>query len=199
MAVSKVSSNEIQALRNNSLVINNCPVSKKAKQAKPETRYVDKFSDKKIAEFFAPYGYIEHQRHDDDGTILVLCDDCQIIFDDFTVLAEGLENSLLASSYGVFTRFAELCEEANITPSQAISDRLEDEVFNPMPYYVERKKAFTQNNLNRIANDQFYCKLLKASVEKQKHRENLASLNKTYGSSDPEQIADTLARLNPNK
>lgn len=199
MAVSRVSASEIQMLRKNNVVVSNYPVAKQPKQPKPETRYVDKFSDKKIAEFFAPYGYIEHERSEDGGTILVLCNDCQIIFDDFTVMAEPIDNLFLLPELNFFGGFAELCEQANITPSQAIADRLEDEIFNPMPYYVERKKAFTQNNLNRIANHQIHGKLLKASVEKQKHRENLASLNKTYGSSDPERIADTLARLNPNK
>ena len=199
MAVSRVSASEIQMLRENNVIVNNYPVSKQAKQAKPETRYVDKFSDKKIAKFFAPYGYIGHERHENDGSIRVFCNDCQIIFDDFTVMAEGIDNLFLLPELNFFGGFTELCEQANITPSQAISDRLEEEVFNPMPYYVERKKAFTQNNLNRIAHHQIHGKLLKASVEKQKHRENLASLNKTYGSSDPERIADTLARLNPNK
>ena len=199
MAVSRVSASEIQQLRENNVVVNNYPAAKKHKQIQPETRYVDKFSDKKIAEFFAPYGYIEHERSADGGTILVLCNDCQIIFDDFTVMAEGIDNLFLLPELNFFNGFTELCQQANITPSQAISDRLEEEVFNQMPYYVERKKKFNENNLNRIAHNQIHGKLLKASVEKQKHRENLAYLGKTYGSSDPERIADTLARLNPNK
>lgn len=198
MAVSRVTAQEIEMLRGNNVVVAN-PVVKHPKQHKDEIRYVDMFKDSKIAEFFAPYGYIEHERSEDGGTILVICNDCQIIFDDFSVMAEGIDNLFLLPELNFFGGFAELCEQANITPSQAIADRLEKEVFNPMPYYVERKKAFTQNNLNRIANHQIHGKLLKASVEKQKHRENLASLNKTYGSSDPERIADTLARLNPNK
>ena len=198
MAVSKVSASEIEQLRGNNVVINS-PVAKKPKTDKQEIRYVDKFSDKKIAEFFAPYGYIEHERSQDGGTILVICNDCQIIFDDFTVMAEGIDNLFLLPELNFFGGFTELCQQANTTPSQAISDRLEEEVFNPMPYYVDRKKKFNENNLNRIAHNQVYGKLLKASVKKQKHRENLASLNKTYGSSDPERIADTLARLNPNQ
>lgn len=198
MAVSKVSASEIEQLRGNNVVINS-PVAKKPKTDKQESRYVDKFSDKKIAEFFAPYGYIEHERSQDGGTILVICNDCQIIFDDFTVMAEGIDNLFLLPELNFFNGFSELCQQANITPSQAISDRLEEEVFNPMPYYVERKQAFTKNNLKRIAHNQLYGKLLKASVAKQIHRETLASLNKTYGSSDPVQIADTLARFNTNK
>ena len=198
MAVSKVSASEIEQLRGNNVVINS-PVAKKPKTDKQEIRYVDKFSDKKIAEFFAPYGYIEHERSEDGSMVWVRCFTCDIIFNDFTVMAEP-KTYLLPSPVGFnFEDFAATCELMNMTPSQAIADRLEEEVFNPMPYYVERKKSFTDNNLNRIANDQVYGKFLKASVKKQQHRENLASLNKTYGSSDPERIADTLARLNPNK
>lgn len=197
MAVSKVSAQEIEMLRGNNVVVNS-PVAKRPKQDKNEIRYVDKFTDIKIAEFFAPYGYIEHERSVDGGTILVVCNDCQIIFDDFTVMAEGIENFFLLPELSFFAGFSDLCEQANITPSQAIADRLEEEIFNPMPYYVERKKLFTQNNLNRIANNKAYGRLLMASVDKQNHRESLASLRKTYGSSEPVQIADTLARLNPN-
>ena len=199
MAVSAVSASEIQMVRGNNFVVNNYPVAKTHKQQKEEIRYVDKFSDKKIAEFFAPYGYIEHERSEDGGTILVICNDCQIIFDDFTVMAEPIDNLFLLPDLNFFGGFAELCEQANITPRQAIADRLEEEVFNSMPYYVERKKKFNEDNLKGIANHQIHGQLLKASVKKQQHRENLASLNKTYGSSDPEKIADTLARLNPNK
>ena len=186
-------------LRENNVVVSNYPVAKQPKQSKPEIRYVDKFSDKKIAEFFAPYGYIQHERCEDGSAILVLCNDFQIIFDDFTVLAEGIDNLFLNPELRFFAGFTEICQQANITPSQAIADRLEEEVFNKMPYYVERKKAFTRNNLDNIARHQIFGDLLQASVAKQKHREDLASLNKTYGSSDPERIADTLARLNPNK
>lgn len=198
MAISKVSAQEIEMLRGNNVVMHS-PVVKSPRKDKNEIRYVDNFSDKKIAEFFAPYGYIEHERSQDGGTILVICNDCQIIFDDFTVMAEEIDNLFLLPELNFFGGFAQLCEQANITPSQAIADRLEEEVFNPMPYYVERKKLFTQNNLNRIANSQAYGRLLMASVDKQNHRESLASLRKTYGSSKPDEIADTLARLNPNK
>ena len=198
MAVSRVSASEIQLFRENNFVVNNYAAAKPSKQIKPIAYYVDDITDKKIMSFFTPYGYIDHERSD-NGTILVHCNDCQIIFDDFTVLAAPVENEYLPEDLRFYSKFAELCEQANITPSQAIADRLESEVFNKMPYYVERKKTFNQNNLNNIARHQIFGSLLQASVDKQKHRENLASLNKTYGSSDPEQIADTLARLNPNK
>ena len=98
-----------------------------------------------------------------------------------------------------FAEFAALCEQSNITPSQAIADRLEEEIFNSMPYYVEKKKKFNENNFKNISKDQKYGSLMKPSMSKQNHRENLASLNKTYGSTDPEKIADTLARIIPGK
>lgn len=196
MAVSKVSINEINDARQSVPVRKTEP--KKQSNSSPEQLYVDRLSDKKIADFFAPYDYLYHQRYE-DGTVWVLCGDCQIVFNDYSLIAD--HNDFLDVPKGDFdfVEFNTLCEQANTTPSQAIMDRLEDEIFNDMPYYVERKKKFVDNNLLTIARNKKYGKLMQANIQKQQHRENLASLNKTYGDSDPEKIADTLARLNPNK
>lgn len=197
MAVSRVSIDEINHARH-SVPVKKAEVKKQSNTTTQE-RYVDRISDKKIASFFAPYGYVFHERDESNGSILVICNDCQIIFDDFTLVADSCNFMDVESGGFKFLEFSTLCEQANTTPSQAIQDRLEDEIFNDMPYYVERKKKFTNNNLSRISRNKKYNPLLHATIQKQQHRENLASLNKTYGSSDPEKIADTLARLNPNK
>ena len=199
MSVSAVSLQEINDARATIPVTPRIVKKIKSNEDKDKRYFIEKFSDKKIAEFFTPYGYITHERSDDAGAILVLCDNCRIIFDDFTVMAEPSISLFTNNTTFDFSEFAALCEQANTTPSQAISDRLEEEVFNQMPYYVEKKKAFTENNLNGIAKNAKYGKLLKATTTKQIHRENLASLNKTYGSTDPEKIADTLARIIPGK
>lgn len=197
MAVSKVSINEINQARK--FVPTPKAEVKKQSNSSPEQHYVDKISDKKLADFFAPYGYIYHERDLDNGTIWVLCNDFQIFFNDFSLIADHTNLIDGGNSEFDFVEFNSLCEQANTTPSQAIMDRLEDEIFNDMPYYVERKKKFTDNNLMTIARNKKYNKLMQANIQKQQHRENLASLNKTYGDSDPEKIADTLARSNPNK
>lgn len=199
MSVSKVSFDEINAVRDLMPAKPQVETVTHDQSNKQDIRYIDKFSDKKIADFFTPYGYITHERSEDGSTVLVLCDGCQIIFDDFSVMVEPHVNLFAEDTVFNFEQFSNLCEQANITPSQAIQDRLEDEIFNSMPYYVERKRKFTVNNLKNIAKNNQFGELLRASTEKQMHRENLASLNKTYGSSNPEKIADTLARLNPNK
>ena len=199
MSVSAVSLEEIQAARDFSLVKQQSPIKVKSSESSQPKRYVDGFSDKKIAEFFTPYGYISHERSEDGGTILVMCDGCQIIFDDFSVLAEPLISLFTNNTDFNFGEFTAICEQANTTPSQAIADRLEKEIFNSMPYYVERKQKFNENNLGNILKDRKYGSLLSATVSKQKHRESFAPLNKTFGSTDPEKIADTLARLIPGK
>lgn len=199
MSVTKVSFDEINAVRDTMPTKPQVEAKVHTQSNKQDINYIAKFSDKKIADFFAPYGYIAHERSEDNSAILITCNDCQIIFDDFSVMVEPHVNLFAENDVFDFEEFANLCEQANITPSQAIQDRLEDEIFNPMPYYVERKRKFTVNNMRNIAQNRQFGKLLKASTEKQLHRENLASLNKTYGSSEPEKIADTLARLNPNK
>ncbi len=199
MSVSAVSMHEINAARSNMPVVPQVVKQPKAVSANQEKRFIDRFSDKKIAEFFTPYGYITHERSDDAGAVLVLCNNCQIIFDDFTVMTEPVISLFTNDPTFDFMEFSALCEQANTTPSQAIADRLEEEVFNSMPYYVERKKKFNENNLKNIAKHSKYGSLLKTTVTKQNHRENLASLNKTYGSAEPEKIADTLARLIPGK
>ena len=199
MSVSAVSLQEISDARSTLPVMPQVSKQPKAVSISQEKRFIDRFSDKKIADFFAPYGYITHERSDDAGAVLVMCDNCQIIFDDFTVMAEPVISLFKSDPEFDFVEFASLCEQSNITPSQAISDRLEEEIFNPMPYYVERKKKFNENNFRNIARNKKYGSLLQSAVAKQNHRENLASLNKTYGSSDPEKIADTLARVIPGR
>ena len=199
MSVSRVSMQEISDARSTIPVPHKVAKKLKSSNAASKKYFIEKFSDKKIAEFFAPYGYITHERSDDAGAILVLCDNCQVIFDDFTVMAEPSISLFTNNTQFDFGEFAAICEQANTTPSQAISDRLEEEIFNPMPYYVEKKKAFTENNLSNISNDPKYGALLRSAVTKQNHRESYASLNKTYGSTDPEKIADTLARIIPGK
>lgn len=198
MSVSAVSMQEINEARAGQPT-RHFVVPKKVFKSSDDKRYVDRFSDKKIAEFFAPYGYLDHERSEDGGTILVLCDSCQIIFDDFSVMVEPMFSLFTSNPNFNFEEFSVICQQANTTPSQAIADRLESEIFGSMPYYVEKKKAFNENNLNNIAKNPKYGKLLNSTTKKQKHRENLASLEKTYGSSDPEKIADTLARLIPGK
>ena len=199
MSVSAVSMHEISAARSTMPVVPQIKKQPKVASSAQEKRFIDRFSDKKIAEFFTPYGYITHERSDDAGAVLVLCNNCQIIFDDFTVMAEPVISLFTNDPTFDFVEFSALCEQANTTPSQAIADRLEDEVFNSMPYYVERKKQFNENNFKNISKNKKYGSLLKPAVTKQNHRENLASLNKTYGSTDPEKIADTLARIIPGK
>lgn len=197
MAVSKVSIDEINDARHS--VPAKKTETRKQSYISQEECYVDRLTDKKIANFFAPYGYVFHERNDKDKSIWVLCNDCQILFNDFSLIADHSNILNNDNNEFDFVEFSILCEQANTTPSQAIQDRLEDEIFNGMPYYVERKKKFTEENLQNIAANKKYGKLMQANTQKQQHRENLASLNKTYGDSDPEKIADTLARLNPNK
>ena len=64
MSVSAVSMHEINAARSNMPVVPQIVKQPKAVSASQEKRFIDRFSDKKIAEFFTPYGYITHERSD---------------------------------------------------------------------------------------------------------------------------------------
>lgn len=196
MAVEKVSLSEINSVRAD--IPQTPKIAPKQTQKSNDRNYVSRISDKQIAEFFAPYGYESHERSVDGSCIFVLCNSFQAIFDDFTVMTAD-RNDFYKSHSLFYDNFTSLCEEIRITPDQAIADRLEDEIFNSMPYYVEKKRQFIENNLKAVSANQQFGKLLKASTEKQAHRENYATLNKIYGDSDPVKIADTLARLTPNK
>lgn len=195
MSVSSVSLEEINEIRSNMPVVQQIKSAPKKTAPATSKLFIDKFSDSKIADFFEPYGYVSHERNDSLGAVFVLCEDCHIIFDDFTVIAEPAMSFFTNNLKFDFSEFASECEKINSTPSQAISDRLENEVFNKMPYYVERKKEFNENNLNNASRGNKYANLLSTTIKKQQHRENFSDLNKQYGSSDPLLIADTLSRL----
>ena len=198
MSVSSVSLQEINAARVTQPT-QTYVAPKKESKVSDTKRYVDRFKDDQIANFFAPYGYIQHERSEDGTMILVLCNDCQIIFDDFTVMAEPFISFFSNNQDFNFEEFASICEQGNTTPNQAIAARLEEEVFNKMPYYVENKLKFVQNNLKQISKDSKYGKLLSPSIEKLLFESQRAKLLKDYGSTEPEVIADTLARVIPGK
>ena len=198
MAIEVVSLNEINKARELNQN-NNSQNSKQIAKAMPAKFFVDKFSDKKIAEFFAPYGYFTHQRDEQSGIVDVLCNDCIIIFDDYSAYANSTNWYDVDDKEKAFDfhTFEVLCEKHNTTPSKAIYDRLETEVFNKMPYYVERKKAHNEELFNEVENSGVYAKLLAPSIQKERLRENFSSLNKNFGSTDPEKIANVLSTLAP--
>ena len=62
---------------------------------------------------------------------------------------------------------------------------------------VERKQKYTESLLNEVEHDKAYGKLLSASVEKERLRESYSPLNKNFGSTNPEKIANVLSTLAP--
>ena len=67
-----------------------------------------------------------------------------------------------------------------------------------MPYYVERRQKFTNNNLSRKFGPAAMQNLFKPVVTLETYKASYHPTNKTYGSTDVEKIADTLARFNKN-
>lgn len=209
MAVTKLSKEELaeieqirttQAQNNNFEKPKNSSTSKDKYQTNPEKAYLEKFSDKDIAEFFAPYGYLSHERSFDGTMVYVECETFQLTFTPFSVVTSTLPNyGIYSSQASFFDDFVNSCYELGITPETAIEARLAEEVFNKMPYYVETKAASTKEKLEAVKNNSPFKEILEPVITDLTFEATRNPLDKKFGSTDPEKIADTLARLNPNK
>lgn len=209
MAVTKLSQEELAELENiRAAEVKSKTFSPERKsqssqdkfKTNPEKAYLEKFSDKAIAEFFAPYGYIAHERSYDGTMIYVECDTFQLAFNPFSVVISPLANySFYKPQDPFFDNFVDACYELGITPETAIEARLTEEIFNKMPYYVETKAASTKEKLEAVKHNSPFKEILTPAITDLAFAATRNPLDKKFGSTDPEKIADTLARLNLNK
>lgn len=138
-------------------------VSKNAeKKQRAKKLYASKLSDKEIADFFQPLGYLEHYpiSQSDEGEsepfIVVICNDRVVMFNDFTTRvyerpeAEKMRNGYfeeLSKRDGMVSKYAEI---TNTDIGKLIADSIAVDLFGRKfpETYAERKKNFERQNLN---------------------------------------------------
>ena len=105
-------------------------------------------SDEKLKKFFSKYkslGYVSHQRDEETKTIRVVCNDFEIIFNDF-VTTVGPRTDI--GSTQMFDDFKFSCQVAGTTPDEVVGSLLASELFGSLPYYVEKKHRVLLKQVN---------------------------------------------------
>ena len=159
--------------------------------------YIDRVKDSQIENLFNKYGYEGHRR--DKESITVGCKDFVVMFNGYTTMVAIPEQKRADSqSEFNFNEFLQMCEIKNVLPSQVFDAKLRAAIFEEMPYYVENRKMFDENNLNQKSGNKVMDDLFKDIIKEETYKANRASVEKMYGTTDIERAADTLARLNRN-
>ena len=191
MAVSHVSLEDISRARG----IMSAPVQHSSSAismptSKPKC-FVDMLSDEKLKKFFSQYkslGYVSHQRDDETKTIRVVCNDFEIIFNDFITTVGPRSDSDSTQMYDDF-KFS--CQVAGSTPDEVVGSLLATELFGSLPYYAEKKHKFDSNNLKSLKNGAFKD-IVGPAVSAKGLQIEQPLMMKMYGSTDLESIAQTL-------
>ena len=150
--VERVSTSEIQEARKQ------ITYNAQSSSTNNKNSYVSKLEDKKIKKFFVPFGYIAHERFNEEKIgdyIIVLCNDFTTIFNDMTVDTTFEDNSryiLEDKQKNEFPLedFVRYCLLTGITPEQAIAKSVSTELFaQRFSSYAHQKKMFDEINLEK--------------------------------------------------
>lgn len=190
MAVSHVSLDDI-CLARGTMPEPQKPQPVKSKSPSANKAYVDMISDEKLKKFFSKYnslGYISHLRDDESKTIKVICNDFEIIFNDF-ITTVGPRTDVDTSM--MFEQFKFACQVAGTTPDAVVGSLLSSELFGGLPYYTEKKHQFDSNNLKSLKNSQFKD-IVGPEISSKGLQIEQPLMMKMYGSSSLEDIAQVM-------
>ena len=189
MAVSRVSLDDISAVRGTMPAI--APRKTSVSSSRPTKFYTDMISDEKLVKFFSKYkslGYVSHVRDDESKAIRVLCNDFEIIFNDFITTVGPRPD---APSTQMYDDFKFSCGVAGTTPDAVIDSLLATELFGDLPYYTEKKHKFASNNLKSLKNGQFKD-IVGPAVSARAMMIEQPLMTKMYGSDSLEEIANVM-------
>ncbi len=188
MAVSRVSFEDINAARGTMPV--QAPRKTSVSSGRPTKFYTDMISDEKLVKFFSKYkslGYVSHLRDDETKTIKVVCNDFEIIFNDFCTTV-GPREDAPAQIYEDF-KFA--CGVAGTTPDAVVDSLISTELFGGLPYYTEKKHQFDSNNLKSLKTGSFKD-IVGPAVSARAMMIEQPLMTKMYGSDSLEDIANVM-------
>lgn len=190
MAVSHVSLEDISLARG--IMPEAKPQPVKVQTPRSKQAYTDMISDEKLKKFFSKYnslGYISHLRDEESKTIKVICNDFEIIFDDF-ITTVGPRTDL--DSTMMFDEFKFSCQVAGTTPDAVVGSLLASELFGGLPYYTEKKHQFDANNLKSLKNGSFRD-ITGPAVAARGLMIEQPLMMKMYGSSSLEDVAQVIS------
>lgn len=159
--------------------------------------YLSKLSNKEIVEFFKDFGYIAHQKYQDDNGVdftNVVCENFEVIFSDFDFAVICNPKESTSSSPFDYASFVKYCDSVDKAPEEAIADIITSDLLTPrFPSYAEkRRKHKDEQARNAFAALPKSMKIKLKSLNEKVVAENALMENKgKYGSFDAESFLKT--------
>lgn len=191
--IQQVSTDDVKRARNSANFSADEKVPVFAKHIKPSERsYVSRLKNHDIVTFFANYGYINHEKFQDEAQkdfVRVSCENFDVIFSDYDIAVQCFPEFMSTGSKFDFAQFIEYCKAIDVTPEQAISDIIITDLLTAkFPSYAESRNVHKDNKslsaFVKLPNSM--RKLVKSVQEKVMAVNKLEGNKGKYGSFDIE-------------
>ena len=124
---------------------------------------------------------------DESKTIKVICNDFEVIFNDFCTTVGPREDQPTQ----MYEDFKFSCGVAGTTPDAVVDSLLSTELFGNLPYYTEKKHQFDSNNLKSLKTGSFKD-IVGPAVSARAMMIEQPLMTKMYGSDSLEDIANVM-------
>ncbi len=114
-------------------------------QDQPKQRsYISKLTNKELKEFFSGFGYIAHQKYQDENGVdftHVTCENFEVIFNDYDMAVICNPANTKSNSGFDYPAFLTYCDSVDLAPEQAIADIVTADFLTPrFPSYAEKRR-----------------------------------------------------------
>lgn len=158
MATTKVSLSECNACRLEQMATSSLPVFSRPKKQEYSNRdFVEKLSNKEIAEFFSKLGYVNHTVDYSSGkaVLVVECKDFDVMTDGFTTAFSYHANNEKDSSGFSLVNLQKYAEATGTSAETLLINLIETNLFaNRFPNYPSKKHDF-EKMVQRNASNNF--------------------------------------------
>lgn len=159
--------------------------------------FLSKLSNKEIVAFFTDFGYIAHEKYQDENGVDftdVICENFEVIFNDFDFAVMCNPSSSKVQSTFNFPAFLQYCDTVDKAPEEAIADIITSDLLTPrFPSYAEkRRKHKDEQARNAFAALPKSMRIKLKSLNEKVVAENALMENKgKYGAFDAEDYLKT--------
>ncbi len=142
--IQKVSFEDVKMARNGAnFSADEKTLKSRTKTSSEDRSYTSKLKNTDIIKFFINYGYINHEKFQDEAKkdfIRVSCENFDVIFSDNDIAVNCYPEFMSTSSKFNFSEFEKYCKAIDVNPEQAISDIIiNDLMVSKFPSYAEHR------------------------------------------------------------
>ena len=168
-----------------------------AGEKQKQRSYVSKLTNKELKEFFSQFGYVSHQKYQDEtgaDFTHVTCENFEVIFNDFDMAIICNPASVKSESDFDYPAFLTYCDSIDKAPEEALADIVTADFLTPrFPSYAEkRRKHKDEQARNAFAALPKSMRIKLKSLNEKVATENALMENKgKYGTFDAEEFLKT--------